>query len=172
MSDLRESFRQDSLPIDDDLLAFDLDEATQAAHADSMFVRQLEIITAGKKRIAAAVRDYYRAFEQRSRWLRDDLLLVGDLSRYERTLIEEWELVFEGVKDALGETAAEDAKQKAAHEVLRWAETVSLPIRPSVTTPFVTRGSLHMLADEARLGWHPDFQDRLGALLVANEPSA
>jgi hypothetical protein len=172
MTDLRESFRQDSLAIDDDLLAFDLDEATQAAHAGSMFVRQLEIITAGKKRIAAAVRDYYRAFEQRSRWLRDDLLLVGDLSRYERTLTEEWELVFEGVKDDLGENAAEAAKQKAALEVLRWAETVSLPIRPSVATPFVTRGSLHMLADEARLGWHPDFQDRLAALLVAKESGA
>jgi hypothetical protein len=172
MSDLRESFRQDSLPVDDDLMAFDLDAATQAAHAGSTFVRQLEIITAGRKRIAAAVRDYYRAFEQRSRWLRDDLLLVGDLSRYERTLTEEWELVFEGVKDDLDENAAEEAKQKAAREILKWAETASFPIRPSVTAPFVTRGSLHMLSDEARLGWHPDFRDRLTALLVAKERGA
>ena len=35
MSDLREQFKQDSLPIDDDLLTFDLDEATHAAHATS-----------------------------------------------------------------------------------------------------------------------------------------
>ena len=169
MSDLREQFKQDSLPIDDDLLTFDLDEATQIAHASSAFVRQLEIIAAGKRRIAAAVRDYYRAFEQRSRWLRDDLLLVGDLSRYERRLLEEWELVFEGVKDDLGANAAEEAKQKAALEVLKWAERVSLSIRPNVVEPFVTRGSLHMLADEVRLGWHPDFHDRLAVLLEAKE---
>ena len=169
MSDLREQFKQDSLPIDDDLLTFDLDEATEVAHAGSTFVRQLEIIVAGKRRIAAAVRDYYRAFEQRSRWLRNDLLLVGDLTQYERRLVEEWELVFEGVKDELGDSAAEAAQQKAAREVLKWAESVSLPIRPGVTEPFVTRGSLHMLADEVRLGWHPEFHDRLAALLQAKE---
>jgi hypothetical protein len=172
MADLREQFKQDSLPIDDDLLAFDLDEATQAAHANSKFVLQLEIIAAGKKRIAAAVRDYYRAFEQRSRWLRNDLLLVGDLSRYERKLLEEWELVFEGVKDDFGANTAEEAKQKAALEILKWAERVSLPIRPNVMEPFVTRGSLHMLADEVRLGWHPDFRDRLAVLLEAKESFA
>ena len=169
MSDLREQFKQESLPIDDDLLTFDLDEATQIAHASSSFVRQLEIIAAGKRRIAAAVRDYYRAFEQRSRWLRNDLVLIGDLSQYERRLIQEWELIFEGVKDDLGSAAAEAAKQKAAREVLKWAESASLPIRPNVTEPFVARGSLHMLADEVRLGWHPDFRERLAALLQSEE---
>ncbi|MHB1674006.1 MAG: hypothetical protein ACYCSP_07125 [Acidobacteriaceae bacterium] len=54
MSDLREQFKQDSLPIDDDLLTFDLDEATQTAHAGSNFVYQLEIIAAGKRRIASS----------------------------------------------------------------------------------------------------------------------
>lgn len=167
MSDLREQFKQDSLPIDDDLLTFDLDEATQTAHAGSGFVRQLEIIAAGKRRIAAAVRDYYRAFEQRSRWLRNDLVLIGDLSQYERRLVEEWELIFEAVKDDLGTAVGEEAKQKAARSVLKWAESASLPIRPRVTEPFVTRGSLHMLADEVRIGWHPDFRDRLANLLHA-----
>lgn len=169
MSDLREQFKQDSLPIDDDLLTFDLDEATQTAHADSVFVRQLEIIAAGKRRIAAAIRDYYRAFEQRSRWLRNDLVLIGDLKQYEQRLVQEWEIVFDQVKDEIGADAAEEAKQRAAREVLRWAESVSLPIRPRVTEPFITRGSLHMLADEIQLGWHPEFRDRLAALLESTE---
>lgn len=172
MSYLREQFKQDSLPIDDDLINFDLDEATYIACADYPFVRQLELITAGKRRIALAVRNYYRAFEQRSRWLRNDLLLVGDLARYERRLLEEWELVFESIKDELGTNAAEEAKQKAAIEILKWGESVSVPIRPNVTEPFVTRGSLHMLADEVRLGWHPDFRDRLAALLGLKGNSA
>lgn len=168
MSDLREQFKQDSLPIDDDLLTFDLDEATQTAHAASKFVYQLEIIAAGKRRIAAAVKDYYRAFEQRSRWLRDDLVLVGDLTQYERRLVEEWELIFFSVQDELGKDAAEEEQQKAARQVLRWAESTSIPIRAGVTEPFITRGSLHMMADEVRLGWHPQFQERLAALLQGN----
>lgn len=172
MSDLREQFKQDSLPIDDDLLSFDLDEATQTAHAGSNFVYQLEIISAGKRRIASAVKDYYRAFEQRSRWLRDDLVLIADLTQYERRLVEEWGLIFDAVQDELGEAAAEAEQKKAAREVLRWAESALIPIRPGVTEPFLTRGSLHMLADEIRLGWHPQFRERLAALLQSREGQA
>lgn len=168
MSDLREQFKADSLPIDEDLLTFSLDKATYEAHADSIFVRQIELAKAGEKRIVAAVRDYYRAFEQRSRWLRDDLLLIGEIEKYEKRLIEEWELVFDGIKDELGEDAADSAREKAAREVLTWAEraTIRIPARPSVIEPFITRGSLHMLADKLRVGWHPEFSERLAHLLT------
>lgn len=168
MSDLREQFKADSLPIDEDLLTFSLDEATYEAHADSVFVCQVELAKAGEKRIVAAVRDYYRAFEQRSRWLRDDLLLIGEIEKYEKRLIEEWELVFDGIKDELGADAADSAREKAAREVLTWAEraTIRIPARPSVIEPFITRGSLHMLADKLRVGWHPEFRKRLEHLLI------
>jgi len=170
MSDLREQFKQDSLPIDGDLLEFTLNDATHAAHADYLFVHQLKLIDAGKRRVAAGIRDFYRAYQQRSRWLREDLLLVGDLSRYESKLVEEWELVFEAVKDEIEASAAEAAKCKAARSVLAWAERAMIAIRPGVTEPFVVRGSFHMLADETppRLGWHPDFHDRLAEFLKAN----
>ncbi|MBN9167705.1 MAG: hypothetical protein BGO98_11175 [Myxococcales bacterium 68-20] len=167
MSELREQFKQDNLPIDEDLVSFTLDDETHAAHADYRFVHQLKLIDASKKRVAAAIRDFYRAYEQRSRWLREDLLLVGDLTRYERKLVEEWELVFEAAKDEIEATAVEAAKRKAARAVLAWAEQASIAIRPGVTESFVVRGSFHMLADEAppRIGWHPDFHDRLAEIL-------
>ena len=167
MTELREQFKQDNLPVDDDLLQFTLDDETHAAHEGYQFVHQLKMIEATKTRVAAAIRDFYRAFEQRSRWLREDLLLVGDLSRYERKLVEEWELVFEGAKNEIEATAAESAKRKAARSILAWAEKATIPIRPGVTEPFVVRGSFHMLADEKppRIGWHPDFHDRLAEIL-------
>ncbi|OGR41950.1 MAG: hypothetical protein A2X35_11630 [Elusimicrobia bacterium GWA2_61_42] len=167
MSDLREQFKQDALPVDDDLLDFTLDPETKAAYEGYSFVLQLEIIKAGKRRIAAAIRDYYRAFEQRSRWLRDDLVVGLDLHKYEKRLCEEWELVFEAMRDNLGDVAADEAKEHAARSVLAWAERAAIPIRLNVTEPFVCRGSLHMLADEAKIGWHPEFSDRLTAILTA-----
>lgn len=172
MSDLREQFKEDALPIDDDLLEFSLDDTTRTAHETSTFVRQLELVQTGKRRIAAAIRDYYRAFEQRSRWLRDDLVVGMDLHKYERHLLEEWELVFEATRDELGDAAAEEAKVMAAQSVLKWAEQTPFPIRPQVTEPFVSRGSFHMLADELRIGWHPEFQDRLAHLLTSEEGTA
>lgn len=169
MSDLREQFKQEALPIDEDLLEFTLDDATRAAHEESRFVWQLAIIKAGKKRIGAAIRDYYRAFEQRSRWIRDDLVVGLDLQKYEKRLCEEWELVFEAMRDDVGDTATDDAQEQAARSVLAWAERTTISIRPSVTEPFVSRGSLHMLSDEARIGWHPEFRVRLESLLRPEE---
>jgi hypothetical protein len=171
MSDLREQFKQDALPIADDLLNFTPDDAAIAAHNDSPFVRQLELVKAGKRRVAAAVRDYYRAFEQRSRWLRHELLMVGDLTTYEQRLVQEWELVFEAMRDELGESAADQAKEAAARKVLEWAERTCIPIRPAVTEPFVSRGSLHILADDLRIGWHSEFRDRLAHLLEGEAPA-
>jgi hypothetical protein len=166
MSDLREGFMQNALPIDDDLLEFRLDEATRIVHEKSNFVQQLELIMAGKRRIAAAIRDYYRAFEQRSRWLRDELVIGLDLCKYEKRLLDEWEIIFEAMRDELGDSEAEEVKEVAARSVLAWAERTNIPIRSSVTEPFVCRGSLHMLADEIRIGWHPEFQERLAHILI------
>lgn len=169
MSDLREQFKEESLPIDEDLLAFTLEDATKIAFAGEIFVRQLEIIMAGKRRVAAAIRDYYRAFEQRSRWLRDDLVVGFDLHKYENRLVEEWGLVFEAMKDELGASPTGTAKEQAARSVLAWAERTMIPIRPNVIEPFVCRGSLHMLSDDRRIGWHPDFLDLLKSALNSKQ---
>ena len=172
MGDLRDQFRQDALPIDEDLLEFVLDPATAASYAAHSFVQQIELTKAGRQRIAAAIRDYYRAFEQRSRWLRDDLLAVPSLQSYERRLVEEWELQFAAVRDELGDRATETAKEAAARTVLMWAEQTLIRIRPNVTEPFVSRGSLHMLSDELRIGWHVDFRERLANLLGSSQAVA
>ncbi len=165
MSDLREQFKQQALPIDDDLLEFILDDATRQAHENSTFVRQIELTKAGSRRIAAAIRDYYRAFEQRSRWLRDDLIIGMDLHKYEKRLVEEWDITFEAMRDEIGDSATADVKEAAARKLLAWAEQTLIPIRPDVTEPFVSRGSLHMLSDELRVGWHIDFKEHLNHLL-------
>ena len=166
MDDLREQFRREALPIDEDILAATVDASS---YQDHVFVRQLRLCDIGAQRVLAAVREYFRAFEQRSRWLREDLLLVGELDRYEQRLIEEWEIVFARIKDDLGEETVEEAKLQAAREVYRWVEESVFPIRASVTEPFVTRGSFQMLSDKLQVGWHPEFMDRLRHLL---EPAA
>jgi hypothetical protein len=76
------------------------------------------------------------------------------------------------MKNELGAEVAEAERQRAGRDVLGWADTAGLPMRSNVTEPFVSRGSLHMLADEMRLGWHPEFRDRISALLTPNESVA
>jgi len=69
------------------------------------------------------------------------------------------------MEDDLGDGAAEDACQHAARQLYKWAEGADFPIRPRVTEPSLTRGSLHMLADSIEIGWHPQFRERLKDLL-------
>jgi hypothetical protein len=165
MNDLREQFKEDNLPID--VLELEIEHK---AFLNEQFVHQLKLIDVGNPRIRIAIREYFRAFEQRSRWVREDLLHVGELGKYERRLIEEWEILFERMRDELGEDAAEAKKKEAAQALYKWIESeANFPIRPRCGEPFVTRGTYHILANgaEPRVGWHPDFLARVKALLGA-----
>lgn len=161
--ELREQFKSDALPIHDELKTATVD---QEFYQNYTFVHQLKLIEIGAKRIAIAVNNFYRAFEQRSRWIREDLILVGDIEDYEKLLVEEWEIHFETMCENLGEDVAEREKIRAAKTIFDWFEKdASIPIRPRCNEPFITRGSYHILSDRQKVGWHPEFRTRLKHLL-------
>jgi hypothetical protein len=162
IDDLREQFKLDALPVDQDILDEEIDSTV---YEDRVFVRQVKLAGVGNRRILAAIRDYYRAFEQRSRWIREDLLLIGELDSYEKLLREEWELQFDRVADELGDDIAEEAKRAAAQDIYAWVEKSCYPIRPQVQHPSMTRGSFHILSDCLKVGWHPEFMQRLQQVL-------
>lgn len=173
ISDIQESLKPDALPIDDAIerLMTALNQLPEFSGRN--FYRQVELVGAGKNRILNAVNSYQRAFTQRSQWTRDELLFDTDIAKYESTLKTEWSLRRDQICDELGDSPADDAMAKAGREVLKWAEDVVLPIRPNVAAHWICRGSLHMLADELKIGWHPKFQDHLSEILIAgNDPVA
>ena len=134
---------------------------------------QLREIGISSNRIRSAILDYYRAFEQRSAWARENLLALGEIEEYEDRLADEWgrykDVAFEKLKD----DSAEEALREAGATLYNWAEfetgkIESLRIRARVTEPYVLRGSFHILADatpEPKVYWHPRFFDRLGKVL-------
>lgn len=163
ISHIREQFKERNLPVDDDILRATVDASGYLGRA---FVEQLRLIEVNENRIFHAIRNYYRAFTQRSRWMREDLLHVGELDRYEDRLMEEWDLMFQQMCDRLGRDAAEDAKVRAAQQLYMWVETGShYRIRSYVTEPVIARGTYQMLADDMRVGWHIEFRERLQVLL-------
>ncbi|GAA1469260.1 hypothetical protein NE857_25905 [Nocardiopsis exhalans] len=162
-TDLRNQFRPENLPIDEDIAIL---KPESSDYSDMTFVRQLNLIDIGKTRVGLAVRDYIRAFTQRSRWSGENLLLPGEISKYERRLVEEWEDLFAEMEDDLGPETTEAEKIVAAKEIYQWATREARPrIRVGCDEPFVSKGSFHILADDLRLGWHIDFFTRLMAVL-------
>ena len=171
LSNFAEQYRTDNLPIT-------FREKVPVEEIDTeadprLFVVQLREIGISSSRIRSAILDYYRAFEQRSAWARENLLVSGEVEGYEDRLADEWnrykDVVFEKLKD----DSAEDALCEAGATLYNWAEfetgkVESLRIRTGVTEPYVLRGSFHILADatpEPRVYWHPRFLDRLAEVL-------
>lgn len=167
---LREQFKQENLPIDDDIMSASIDAS---GYQDRLFVHQLRMIKIGNARIFYAVRNFFRAFEQRSRWIREDLLHVGELERYEERLVEEWDILFQRMHDELGKEASEEAKRVAAQALYKWIETAIHPqIRSGVTEPSISRGTYQILSDAQRVGWHLEFKERLRQLLEPREAAS
>lgn len=171
LSNFAEEYRADNLPI-----TFRGKVPTDEIDTDTdprLFVAQLREIGISSNRIRSAILDYYRAFEQRSAWARENLLVSGEVEEYEDHLAEEWnrykDVVFEKLKD----DSAEETLREAGATLYNWAEfetgkIESLRIRARVTEPYVLRGSFHILADttpEPKVYWHPRFLDRLGDVL-------
>jgi hypothetical protein len=178
IADLNEQFRSDSLPID-------YRNARPAEEPDAMndqriFVHQLRQIMLSSKEIEHAIIDYYRAFEQRSRWEREQLLHMNELAQYEQRLMEEWERIAQRVQRQKPYLMSDDnGMQTLGSEIFDACQALDLlRIRDSVSEPYVRRGSFHMLANEdvPRVFWHPQFIERLRELLpnpeavVADQP--
>ena len=167
---VRAQLSDESLPVDDDIMRASVDAS---GYMDRPFVEQLNIIGVNQDRVLHAIRNYYRAFEQRSRWMRENLLYVGELDRYEERLVEEWDVLFQQMRDDLGDDAAEDEMICKAQILYKWVETgAHAPIRRGVTEPAIARGTYQMLADDMRVGWHLKFCERLQALLSTEEASS
>ena len=169
---IAEEYKSDNLPI-----TFRNRRPTDPIDAENdprVFVQQLRFLNLSATRIQHAIIDYYRAFEQRSSWARESLLIADEMEEYEDLLVEEWSRFKEVAFEHLNDKSEEDHLQKAGRELLRWAEfeTERFRIRERVTEPYVVRGAFHILANDRptpRVYWHPNFEERIKNVLeVAN----
>ena len=156
VDELREEFKRGALPVD--YKTKDPPPAVVAELDKRPFVRQLRRIQIGPTRVEWAIRDYYRASEQRSRWAREDLLVDGELETYEQELVEAWQPRHAALLDELTPTCPPEKKVQLGQTLFKWAEQdASFPLR-SVRERFLTHGSYHILSYRYALGWHPDYK--------------
>ena len=165
INDVQEEFFRDNLPID--FLDVIGPKEEELSKDQRVFIQQLRLVMVSEPRVRRAINDYYRAFEQRSRWMREDLLGIGELGKYEDRLIDEWERLHEIMKESLPDGADEDEIKVRGRNLFNHVDTqLECHIRPRCTTPYVMRGSYHMLANDLKVGWHAMFLDRLNQILT------
>jgi hypothetical protein len=175
LSALAEEYKSNNLPI-----TFKGKVPVGEIDADNdprLFVVQLREIGIASNRIRNAILDYYRAFEQRSTWARESLLISGEMEEYEDRLVDEWSRYRDVAFEELDEQSAAEVLLEAGKVLYRWVDLESgnnstLRIRERVTEPYVVRGGFHILANSRplpRVYWHPHFLDRVGKVLGTTE---
>jgi len=175
LSALAEEYKSDNLPIT--FRGKTPSGEINAEHDPRLFVVQMREIGIASNRIRNAILDYYRAFEQRSAWARENLLVSGEIEEYEDRLVDEWSRYRDVVFEDLNEESADEVLLAAGKALYRWADMDSgnintLRIRERVTEPYVLRGGFHILANTRplpRVYWHPRFLSRVGELLGVTE---
>ncbi|MBF4693975.1 ABC-three component system protein [Fusibacter ferrireducens] len=167
--DIGSEYKADSLPIDIDIYYEPTAEDLSALpEQDRIFIEQLKLISVSNDRLKLCIRDYYNAYMQRSRWVRESLLYLDDLSKYENLLVDEWKRLFLIMKEDLedyGDSITETDKTRAGRQLLKTVEDLNKPIRPQVNQAFIMRGTYHALSNKLKVGWNLDFYERLCHLL-------
>lgn len=172
LSTITDQYKTDNLPID---FRGKVPAGETDPEVDSrMFVEQLRAIGIKPERIQNAIYDYYRAFEQRSSWARENVLLEGEVEEYEDRITEEWERYRDVIFEDIDSNTAETTMIKAGKELYKWAElnTDHLRIRERVSAPYVVRGSFHILANHTpipKVYWHPIFLEKLHEVIEGAE---
>lgn len=164
---LNDEFKADNLPID---FRGKKPEVMNPSKDERLFVSQLRALKLSEQRIQHAIIDYYRAYEQRSLWAREQLVIASELEEYEDILIEEWDRHRAILCEKISETTHEDACIAVGNALYLWAleNTSHLRIRERVTELYIVRGAFQMLANDRpvpRVYWHPRFLQSLASIL-------
>jgi hypothetical protein len=127
---------------------------------EQVYVKQMRLIRLAQSAVNRGIQDFYRSNTQRSRWARENLLLDGDLAKYESRLVDHWERRFDA-DCGNAPSADDDGKLTMGRQVFFWASQQQIEFRNVVET-WITAGTFHSLADRMKLGWHPNYADHLG----------
>lgn len=164
LEELRAGYERDNLPTYEEL---EIAQGDPMISGNMVFVHQLRWVAAPEKILETAVSDYYRAYAHTQRWYDEDLIGADELPRFEARLVDEWHRAFAFAVAELGANATEEAKQARGRDLLHITlDRLEPRIRERYREPFFSRGTHHRLADEKRVGWHPDFEAKLAELLL------
>ena len=162
ITDIRDLFTQDNLP-DDFPNPLPLSENDLSEFEERVFVRQLKLIAIGKNSVAQAINDFRRAYEQRSKWLRETLTDIEEYESYDKKLVDYWNRIFCIIKDECEDKEAEQLIQIGRSFYAKHFIESEPPVklRDKFQAKYMTIGSCHMLADKKDIGWHPKYEELL-----------
>jgi hypothetical protein len=132
---------------------------------DGLLARQIRLVEGKPSDLSKAIREEWKAREQRSKWVNEKLSMASVIGEYDRVLQEHWSDLHCRMVEECAELGD---KEKCAWglEILRWthdeAPNTVRPIAEGWNAPYYVRGSYQVLAINLQVGWHPHYAALLG----------
>lgn len=166
------AYSEHGLPEYEDLDVEHGDEALEGLD-ELVFVHQLGFVKVHSMVVRRAIVDYYRATHSEVRWLQRDFLRADDVQKYERKLKAAWEMAFGLMLSELPAGATAEQEEEAGRQLIgKILQGTPVRIKDKVDQDFYFTGKHHMLAELGKIGWHPDFENKVAALLMPAEATA
>ncbi|MDO7216986.1 hypothetical protein Q5M47_16450 [Acinetobacter nosocomialis] len=127
-------------------------------------IAQIDLVKGRDSDKTKAIREEWRAREQRSKWVRSNPGTAVKIFEYDDLLKEYWEDKHISMCEEY-EDSDEESKCKGGLELLRWthndAPNQIRSIEDGWSSAYYIRGSYQVLAINLTVGWHPDYKKRL-----------
>jgi hypothetical protein len=131
---------------------------------DGMLARQIKLVEGGNSDLSKAIREEWRAREQRGSWLVSNPAMGSVVNEYDRLLEEEWRDRYNAMVEAC-EAVSDQTKRQNGLELLRWTHDEApgkiRPVADGWTATYYVRGTYQVLAIDLRVGWHPAYTNLL-----------
>lgn len=121
------------------------------------FVRQLEIIEAGLDETSRAVSDYLRTSADKTMWAEQGLLYPGSLDVWDEDLIRR----HSAIRGEIEDTHPDRTSVVRGRLAYRQCSRIEAALEGRAVPGHFVHGCLNALADDFRIGWHPDYATML-----------
>lgn len=131
---------------------------------DGMLTRQIQLVDGRESDLTIAIREEWRAREQRSKWVTANPGMASTINDYDLVLCEKWSDRHMQMAEDCSEVEDKE-KRESGLKLLRWAHQEAPGSVPSLSEGwsghYYVSGSYHVLAIDLKVGWHPDYRDLL-----------
>ncbi|MEL6061373.1 MULTISPECIES: ABC-three component system protein [unclassified Methylobacterium] len=117
------------------------------------FVRQLEIIDVGLDETSRAVSDYLRTSADKTMWAEQGLLYPGSLDLWDEDLIRR----HSAIRGEIEDTHTDRTGVVRGRLAYRQSSRIEAALEGRAVPGHFVHGCLNALADDFRIGWHPDY---------------
>lgn len=118
------------------------------------FVRQLAAIDASNILVTSAISDFLRTAADKVNWADAGSIVESSLDDLDHSLLRHHTLTFDELKD----THAHLEPPARGRQLYRRCTELQIPLEGRSLPTYFVSGEFNSLADDRRLGWHPDHQ--------------